>query len=240
MFKLAPLHALAATKLARSNHSVCFPPTPQVVKLERAAFDSVVSYLWDEVLMPAVVGSEGGGVPGRAAPAKPSAATKRAQQEAAIKKWFEGLDAVNRQLGKVAVVRGGAAGHCGLLRSQALGQCLKRLDALLFYHLLVPGACWLAWGACLHVDVLGCLLACVRRCGLSMVHRRIGPVTCVASKGYQNGLPFPCMLVYHWGVCYAWVVHVPLGRALLPDVQCSERSLPCMAPIGSCFAPAIT
>lgn len=51
-------------------------------------------------------------------------------QEAAIKKWFEGLEAVAATLARLG------GGHTPLLRQQALLQCLKRLDLLLFYHLL--------------------------------------------------------------------------------------------------------
>lgn len=56
---------------------------PQVLKLERVAFDAVVVCLWEDVLLPTVLGEAGAGgtkQPAAAAAAKASAASKRAQQ----------------------------------------------------------------------------------------------------------------------------------------------------------------
>ncbi len=119
--------------------------------LERTTFDAIVHHLWEGVLLPAITDAGAGGT-GRAAPA--TAASKRAQQEAAIKRWFEGLRLVSGKLARLHAVssRAGAAaggaggarlpvpGHVALLRQQALLQCLKRVDALLFHHLVSQGA----------------------------------------------------------------------------------------------------
>lgn len=163
---------------AQTPSTACSLPrrTAQVLRLERQAFDSVLSHVWDDVLLPTVMvggdGAGGSGARGSSLAASPSpagkgtAATKRALQEAAIKRWFEGLDQVSRRLNRLCAVRPSAAsaaaaapgtpgtpgaangsgpagvpGHVAALRQQVLSQCLKRLDALLFYHLLVPGGC---------------------------------------------------------------------------------------------------
>lgn len=79
--------------------------------------------------MPAVVGSGS-----RSTPSGKAATTKRATQEAAIKKWFEGLDNVSHWLESM-----GSAGHSQLLCVQVLLQALRKLDAIMFYHLLLKG-----------------------------------------------------------------------------------------------------
>lgn len=78
--------------------------------------------------MPAVTGS------GRVTGGGKTATTKRATQEAAIKKWFEGLDNVSHWLESM-----GSAGHSQLLCVQVLLQALRKLDAIMFYHLLLKG-----------------------------------------------------------------------------------------------------
>ncbi|GFR44518.1 hypothetical protein Agub_g5785 [Astrephomene gubernaculifera] len=108
-------------------------------RLERSIFEDMLSRMWGCVLLPSVLGNGAvAGLSGRPAakdgPARASTAiTRRAQQEAAIKKWFEGLEAVSSALARQV---GGAGGHCGLLRQQVLLQCLKRVDLLFFVHLL--------------------------------------------------------------------------------------------------------
>ncbi|GIL66762.1 hypothetical protein Vafri_20263 [Volvox africanus] len=106
---------------------------PELRRLERMLFDEVLVRMWDRVLLPTVLGaaSRPGGSAATSRTSSP-AVTKRAQQEAAIKKWFEGLEAVCSALNRHV----GSAGHATMLRHQVLLQCLKRVDLLLFAHLL--------------------------------------------------------------------------------------------------------
>ncbi|KAG2449564.1 hypothetical protein HYH02_005097 [Chlamydomonas schloesseri] len=109
-----------------SEHWAAAALVPELKRLERAVFQELLGRMWERVLLPTVLGRAGG--PRAAAPA---AATKRALQEAAIKKWFEGLEAVCAALGKQV-----SGGHSALLRQQVLLAALKRVDLLLFAHLL--------------------------------------------------------------------------------------------------------
>ncbi|GIL78018.1 hypothetical protein Vretimale_7358 [Volvox reticuliferus] len=106
---------------------------PELRRLERMLFDEVLVRMWDRVLLPTVLGaaSRPGGSAATSRTSSP-AVTKRAQQEAAIKKWFEALEAVCSALNRHV----GSAGHATILRHQVLLQCLKRVDLLLFAHLL--------------------------------------------------------------------------------------------------------
>ncbi|GLC40297.1 hypothetical protein PLESTB_001806600 [Pleodorina starrii] len=120
-----------------SEHWASAVLVPELRRLERMLFDEVLVRMWDRVLLPTVLSGRAGGASasGGSSIARPSstAVTKRAQQEAAIKKWFEALEAVcgalNRHVGCVG-------GHAAMLRHQVLLQCLKRVDLLLFAHLL--------------------------------------------------------------------------------------------------------
>jgi hypothetical protein len=120
----------------------------QVMRLERVAFDAVVNALWEGVMLPVVTGDgvEGGGGGGRSSATRSSATVgKRVAQDAAIKRWLEGLRKVQSKLTQLMVVRPlvrgapPAYGHVGHLRQQALMQLLKRVDALLFQHLVTQG-----------------------------------------------------------------------------------------------------
>lgn len=106
---------------------------PELARLERSIiFEKIAQSLWTTLIDAAAAkaGSAGlGGAPSKAGPAIP--ATKRALQEAAIKHWFLALDALARHLSDL-----GTGGHLAVLRSLALQHCLRRLDALLFHHLL--------------------------------------------------------------------------------------------------------
>ncbi|KXZ47522.1 hypothetical protein GPECTOR_34g681 [Gonium pectorale] len=147
-----------------SEHWATAVLVPELRRLERAVFDDLLGRMWEKVLLPTALGTAVGrvGTAGSAAAAGATAArpapapvTKRAQQEAAIKKWFEALEAVSAALSRQVGAAGGAAstggstpthgwaqaaagpvGHCALLRQQVLLQCLKRVDLLLFAHLL--------------------------------------------------------------------------------------------------------
>ncbi|KAG2428812.1 hypothetical protein HXX76_011512 [Chlamydomonas incerta] len=109
-----------------NEHWAAAALVPELKRLERAVFQELLGRMWERVLLPTVLGRAGG--PRAAAPA---AATKRALQEAAIKKWFEGLEAVCAALTKQVT-----GGHSALLRQQVLLAALKRVDLLLFAHLL--------------------------------------------------------------------------------------------------------
>ena len=109
-----------------SEHWAAAALVPELKRLERAVFQDLLGRMWERVLLPTVLGRAGG-----ARAAAPAAATKRALQEAAIKKWFEGLEAVCAALTKQV-----AGGHSALLRQQVLLAALKRVDLLLFAHLL--------------------------------------------------------------------------------------------------------
>jgi hypothetical protein len=139
----------SSSSLAGAPAAVALPPpggehwasavlVPELRRLERMLFDEVLVRMWDRVLLPTVLGTAGGGGRpggvGSAAAARVSSAavTKRAQQEAAIKKWFEALEAVCAALNRHV----GCVGHASMLRHQVLLQCLKRVDLLLFAHLL--------------------------------------------------------------------------------------------------------
>ncbi|KAG2495436.1 hypothetical protein HYH03_006383 [Edaphochlamys debaryana] len=125
-----------------SEHWAAAALVPDLRKLERGVFEELLGRMWEKVLLPTVLGRTG------AKDARPSvAATKRALQEAAIKKWFEALEAVSNALsrqvqvfppasGPAASTPPGGGGHCSLLRQQLLLSCLKRVDLLLFAHLL--------------------------------------------------------------------------------------------------------
>eukprot|EP00798_Chlamydomonas_sp_ICE-L_P020771 gene20771-27595_t len=114
---------------------------PSLVTLEATAiFERMLNDLWSNFLLPPAGSSipkdakAAASTPTPAAAAAAAAApplTKRAHQEAAIKKWFEGLDMVALQLS------GFKSGTANALRQQLMVQCLKRLDALLFHHLLL-------------------------------------------------------------------------------------------------------
>ncbi|MEW5311714.1 MAG: hypothetical protein WDW38_003403 [Sanguina aurantia] len=112
----------------RPDHWAAAAFVPQLGHLERSAFNELLTLLWESVLMPAVVGGS------KAAAGVKAATTKRATQEAAIKKWFEGLDHVSHWLETT-----GSAGHSQLLCVQVLLQLLRKLDAMMFYHLLLKG-----------------------------------------------------------------------------------------------------
>lgn len=143
---LAHMRALLhqCTSTATMPQQVSDSIMSQVLHLERAAFDAVVNFLWEGVLLPSVTDAGAGGARSAAA----TAASKRAQQEAAIKRWLEGLRLASNRLVAVYAVppnprvgrTGGVPGHVPQLRQQALLQCLKRVDALLFHHLVCqPG-----------------------------------------------------------------------------------------------------
>lgn len=112
----------------RPDHWAAAAFVPQLGHLERSAFNELLTLLWESILMPAVVGSS------KASAGVKAATTKRATQEAAIKKWFEGLDNVSHWLETT-----GSAGHSQLLCVQVLLQLLRKLDAMMFYHLLLKG-----------------------------------------------------------------------------------------------------
>jgi len=111
---------------------------PELIRLERAPlFDSLLAQMWNSVLLPTVVPSGSSAAANNSAAlksqvGKATPVTKRAMQEAAIKRWFEGLDAVSAQLQRL-----GSRGHVDLLRMQVLQQCLRKVDALLFHYLVV-------------------------------------------------------------------------------------------------------
>jgi hypothetical protein len=75
----------------------------QVLRLERVAFDYVMSYLWDGVLLQAVTEAAEKTTSSRSGCA--SSISKRAQQEAAIKRWLDGLRQVSNKLNKLQVSR---------------------------------------------------------------------------------------------------------------------------------------
>jgi len=113
---------------------------PSLVTLEATAiFERMLNDLWSNFLLPPAGSSIPKDAKAAASTPPPAAAaaaaapplTKRAHQEAAIKKWFEGLDMVALQLS------GFKSGTANALRQQLMVQCLKRLDALLFHHLLL-------------------------------------------------------------------------------------------------------
>lgn len=103
---------------------------PELLRLERSVlFEQIIQQLWATLMTHVEPGNSA------AAATKGAAVTKRALQEAAIKQWFTGLDALSQQLTSL-----GSRGHMLLLRQQVLLQCLKRLDALLFFYLLTDEA----------------------------------------------------------------------------------------------------
>ncbi|KAG1676958.1 hypothetical protein FOA52_014834 [Chlamydomonas sp. UWO 241] len=114
---------------------------PGLLKTERALFDTLMAQVWASVLDLQGHADASAASASAAAAADPKAerkppATKRALQEAAIKHWFAVLDGTAAKLNTLC-----ARGHMRMLRAQVLSQVLKRLDALLFHHLLtVPGA----------------------------------------------------------------------------------------------------
>ncbi|GAX79856.1 hypothetical protein CEUSTIGMA_g7296.t1 [Chlamydomonas eustigma] len=103
---------------------------PELARLERTViFERILRTVWEETLI--IHASSSNLVSPSASSNAPI--TKRALQEAAIKHWLSALEGLSKRLGAL-----GSKGHVQLLRQQVLHQCLKRLDALFFYHLLTP------------------------------------------------------------------------------------------------------
>ncbi|KAG1668741.1 hypothetical protein FOA52_014287 [Chlamydomonas sp. UWO 241] len=103
---------------------------PLLLPLERYGFEALLQHSWATLLAYCrpVAAAAAGAAPGRGGQV-PS--IKRSGQEAAIRGWLAGLEALQLRLRAL-----GPHGHLQLLREQVLQQCLKRLDALLFHYLV--------------------------------------------------------------------------------------------------------
>lgn len=94
-----------------------------VLKLEKSIFERLQQYLWLKVLIPVVV--SGGH------DAKPSL-----YHESGVQIWLRGLSAVYDQFALSNLNKDEALGHLHLLRRKIVGNCCRRMDALLFRELI--------------------------------------------------------------------------------------------------------
>ncbi len=88
------------------------------------------------------MGTDAAGIPSAKAGSSSGSTARKVQQDAASRKWLDGLRLVYARLAALQAYGSGSrrnpglVGHTGVLRQLALVQCIRRLDALLFYYLV--------------------------------------------------------------------------------------------------------